>query len=85
MKLLKKELTAVNSMEEAIRITGVLEANGIESRYELNSRNSTWLGRGTIRSYWGNIGGNEKYDTLYYVYVNKEDYEEAQHILRNKR
>ncbi len=84
MKLLRKELTIVRSMRDAIEIVNILKENGIKSRYSLNSRNSTWLGRGTTRTYFASIGVNDNYDTLYYIYVNKDDFDEAFYILRTK-
>lgn len=79
----RKEVYAGFSMEECGKIRDVLAANKIKYDFKCTSSNSSGIFSST-RSRMGSFGENIEYSYSYYVYVRKDDYEQACYVINHK-
>ncbi|MFA9381191.1 MAG: hypothetical protein ACERKO_09030 [Acetanaerobacterium sp.] len=81
----RKEVYTGFSMKEFVRVRDVLAANGI--RYDHSVVDMSSRGRGTQSPLNASLAGaafskmGEQMMKQYYVYVHKNDYEQARHLL----
>ena len=76
----KEEVRLTDSENEFNKIRGILSGNNIKYDYRIKSRNQT------LRSdspFLGRYGTNPSAGIMYYIYVNKKDYEYAAKLLQN--
>ena len=73
----RRELLTTSSMERQTSIRDILAANGIDYRVRIKSNTG-----GVSRS--RTVLPGTKMDCMYqyYIYVKKDDYEKAQHLIR---
>jgi hypothetical protein len=79
----RKELWLGNSMEEFSRIRQVLAKNHIRCDIKLKNRMQTDFGRRTPASF--QLGNNPLLDTMYYLYVDKDEYERAKYLIDSEK
>ena len=78
----RKEVYSGFSMEEFSRIKDILSVKGIKYDFKIVNR-STSSGFDSTRGRIGSMGENLKYSYEYYIYVNKNDYDDAIFIINN--
>lgn len=76
-----KEVFIGTSVEKYRNFMRILADNDIKFKTEISDRSSEWLGHGTIRSNFSNIGNTD--NTIYYIFVKKKHFEKADFLLRN--
>lgn len=83
MFLFKREEVYIGfSMNDAHKVMTILKENGIKYRYKVTNLTQKWTGRGMTRSDTGSIGINRDFSTEYIVYVEKENLEEAEFLIK---
>lgn len=78
----RKELTITYSMNERARICDILSANGIE--YYTKTTNTTASGFGNGRRGGSTLGINMDCAYEYKIYVHKNDYDRAEHLISGR-
>lgn len=78
----RKEVYNGFSMEEFNRIKDILSAKGIQYDFKTVNR-STSSGFDSTRGRIGSMGENLKYSYEYYIYVNKNNYDDALVVINN--
>ena len=78
----RKEVYNGFSMEEFSRIKDILSAKGIQYDFKTVNR-STSSGFDSTRGRIGSMGENLKYSYEYYIYVNKNNYDDALFVINN--
>lgn len=78
----RKEVWAGLSMQEFSRVREVLAGSGVRYDYRLKSRQRFEFDRRL--SGLGRMGSDPRYDTMYYVYVRKEEWEHASRLLEGR-
>lgn len=73
----RKELLLTTSMERQTKVRDLLAANGIDCRVRVKSNTG-----GVSRSRAVLPGTRMEMMYQYYIYVKKEDYEKAKHLIR---
>lgn len=74
----REEIYVGNSMQEFNRIRQILNENHIRNDYRMNNTQRLNFDRGYTMGRWG---ADHRFDTIYYIYVGKQDFETARHIL----
>lgn len=75
----KEEIHIGYSMEEFSKVRGILKSKGIKYACKVIDRSGQWLGRGTTRGNFGNIGMNSNFEKQYVVSVKRKDSENAKY------
>jgi hypothetical protein len=81
----KQEVYNGNSIEESAKIRDILNANNIPYKLEVVSHSGQWTGRGAVRSITGSTDMNPDLDHLTIIYVKKDDYEQAVHVIQEEK
>lgn len=76
----RKEIYIGYSIQDFSRIRDVLAANNIRYDYKVKNRQQPGYNRGQLVGRWGT---DSSADNMYYIYVKKEDYEQAKTFTRN--
>ncbi len=80
----RKEVYCGFSMEECSEIRDTLSVNQIKYIYKcISNKGSAYFS--SNRSVMGSLGEDVKYAYLYYVYVHKDDYELASHVINQNK
>jgi len=77
----QKEVFIGYSLEKFNEARYILSANGIEYKYRVVDKNSAYL-LGSRRSRTGTFGENMSYSKTYYIYVHKNNYDNASALIR---
>lgn len=77
----QREVFVGYSMEKFSRACAILAANKIKYKYRVVRQKSAYA-FGSRRARTGTFGENEEYSNVYYVYVDKRDYENASKVLQ---
>lgn len=77
----KREIYVGNSIKESAQIRDILSSHGINYRIKIASHQGEWTGRGAVRSNTSNVRINTELDQQIIIYVNKQDYEKAKHLI----
>ena len=77
----RKEVWVGNSMEEFNRVRQTLVEHGIDYDYRMNNRQRLDFNRNMASI--GRMGSDPRFDTIYYLYVKKQDYENAMRLRRS--
>ncbi|GAA0180914.1 hypothetical protein SH2C18_35260 [Clostridium sediminicola] len=77
----RKEVFMGYSLKKFNEVREILAANKI--KYNCKVVNNNRGTKGSIRSIIGNFGENMDYAYTYYIYVHKEDYDNACVVLQN--
>lgn len=75
----RKEVYLGYSMQESVHVRDTLAANRIAYDVRTVSHSAKRTG---VRDQMGRFGENPAFEMQYYVYVNKQDYENAKYLLR---
>ncbi len=62
------------------RIRAMLDTERIPYKYKVSNRMGQWAGPGTLQGCMGSLGTSCQ--TIYEVFVHKDDYEQAMHLIR---
>ena len=81
----KQEVYSGNSLEESAKIRDILAAHNIPYKIDVISHLNKWTGRGSVRSFAGSYGVNLDLDRLTIIYVKKDDYEQAVHVIQEEK
>lgn len=73
----KKDVYIGYSLEELLKVRGVLEKEGIKYIYKVINHSDT------TRSKFGSFGINMRYEKQYIVSVRKDDYEKAKYLVNS--
>ena len=77
----RKEICATFDMNRQAEIRYLLQGAGIDYITRTKNRTENMLVRGGTRAYTGTYGNRQMRDYEYHVYVHKDDYEEALHLI----
>ena len=77
----RKEVCITYDMNRQAEIRNILQDAGIDYIIKTKNRTETMLVRGGTRAYIGTYGSRQMMDYEYHVYVHKDDYEEALHLI----
>lgn len=77
----QREIFISNSLENFNRAQHLLQMNNIKYKIKLSSNKSPNLFASRAAT-MGSFGENPKVSTIYYIYVHKNDYDEACYVLR---
>lgn len=80
----RREIYNGFSLYEFNRIRDILIAKGINYDFKMVNRTTSSV-FDTTRSRIGSYGENNKYSNEYYVYVHKNDYDEAVYMISNNK
>lgn len=79
----KKEVFVGNSLQRFNEVRYKLSSNGIKHEYKIvDSASPSYFGSSN-RARMGTFDVNMDYTKTYYIYVHKNDYDNAQALLRN--
>ncbi len=78
----RKELTVSFSMEKQSQIRDILRANNIEYSIKAINRKSPSPFSAASRARTGTFGENLELSYEYIIYVQKQDYEKALHLIK---
>ena len=81
----RKEICVTYDLNKQAEIRYILQ--GADMDYVIRTKNRTGSAfvRGTTRAYTGTFGRDQMMDYEYHIYVHKDDYEEALHLIHEKR
>ena len=77
----RKEVCITYDMNRQAEIRYLLQGAGIDYIIRTKNRTKTMLVRGGTRAYTGTYGNRQMMDYEYHIYVHKDDYEEALHLI----
>ena len=78
----RKELCTTYDMRRQAEIRYLLQGAGIDYIIRTKNRTGAMLLRGgTTRAYTGTYGNQQMMDYEYHIFVHKDDYEEALHLI----
>ena len=80
----KCEVYMGHSFEESEKVRNLRTAHDIPYQIKVRSHQGQWTGRGAVRSFTSNIGGNLEQDLQTAIYVKKADYEKAMHLIQQE-
>lgn len=78
----RQEIYAGVSVDEFNRIRQTLRENGIDYDFHMSNQQRLNFDRGVMLGRWGT---DHRFDTIYYIYVKKQDFNTAQHLLQNAK
>ena len=78
----RKEVFVGYSLEKFSKVRETLNANKIKHTYKVVDQNNKYI-FGSRQARISNFGENMNYSKTYYIYVHKQDYDEACAVLRN--
>ena len=82
----RKEICVTYDMNKQAEIRYLLQGSDIDYVIRTQNRTGTMLVRGgTTRAYTGTYGNQQMMDYEYHIYVHKDDYEEALHLIHKNR
>lgn len=81
----RKEICVTFDMNKQAEIRYILQGAGMDYVIRTKNRTGSAFVRGGTRAYTGSFGHNQMMDYEYHIYVHKDDYEEAMHLIREKR
>ena len=81
----RKEICVTYDLNKQAEIRYILQ--GADMDYVIRTKNRTGSSfvRGGTRAYTGTFGRDQMMDYEYHIYVHKDDYEEALHLIHEKR
>jgi len=80
----KCEVYTGYSSEESAQVRNLLSAHDIPYQIKVRSHQGQWTGRGVVRSFTGNTGGDLEQDLQTAIYVKKVDYKKAMHLIQQE-
>ena len=81
----RKEICVTYDLNKQAEIRYVLQGAGIDYVIRTKNRTVSAFVRGSTRAYTGTFGRDQKMAYEYHIYVHKDDYEEALHLIHEKR
>jgi hypothetical protein len=75
----RKEVYVGFSMQDFVHVRDTLAANRIAYDMRTVNHSTKWTG---VPDRMGRFGENPAFESQYYVYVNKQDYENAKYLLQ---
>lgn len=81
----RKEIFLDNSLQRFSIVRDTLSANGIKYEYKITDSTNGGSFFTSSRERSGTFGINMDYAKMYYIYVHKNDFENAQELLRTSR
>lgn len=78
----RKEVCITFDLKRQAEVRDLLQGAGIDYRIKVINRTSTASVRAGTRAYTGSFGTNTMMEYEYHIYVHKDDYEEAMHLIR---
>lgn len=79
----RKEVFVGNSLQKFTEVRDTLSSNEIKYKYKVVDSTSPSYFGSSNRARTGTFGVNMDYTKTYYIYVHKNDYDNAQALLRN--
>ena len=79
----RKEVCITHDMNRQAEVRYILQGAGIDYRIKTVNRKTqvSLFSMAGTRAYTGNLGGNQMMDYEYRIFVHKDDYEEAMHLI----
>ena len=81
----RKEICVTYDMNKQSEIRYLLQGAGIDYVIRTKNRTDSAFARGGTRAYTGTFGRDQMMDYEYHIYVHKDDYEEALHLIHKNR
>ena len=81
----RKEVCVTFDMNKQAEIRYLLQGAGIDYVIRTKNRTGSAFVRGGTRAYTGSFGHQQMMDYEYHIYVHKDDYEEALHLIHKNR
>lgn len=81
----RKEVCITYDMKRQAEVRDILQGAGMDYVIRTKNRTASAFARGGTRAYTGSFGRDQMMDYEYHIYVHKDDYEEAMHLIREKR
>lgn len=81
----RKEVCITYDMKRQAEVRDILQGAGMDYVIRTKNRTGSAFVRGGTRAYTGSFGRDQMMDYEYHIYVHKDDYEEAMHLIREKR
>ena len=81
----RKEICVTYDMNKQAEIRYLLQGAGIDYVIRTKNRTDSAFARGGTRAYTGTFGHDQMMDYEYHIYVHKDDYEEALHLIHKNR
>lgn len=78
----QKEVLVSSSLQRFNEVRDILSANGINYKYRVVDNTSPSFFGASRRARTGTFGENMNYSKTYYIYVHKNDYDNAYGLLR---
>lgn len=82
----RKEVWVGNSMQEFNRLRQLLTQNGIDYDYSMNNQQRQDFNRSVAVGRWTGFRSryDSRFDTIYYLYVSKENFERATRLFSQR-